>query len=146
VNVNGGRLLFTGSATANSSELVGTINPGTDVSSIIEVQTRPAGVQLRARRQRPGGRRERPTRFVGTGLPLTETGPNRLVFTNNPGGLTNAVLPQGVVTSTGLIDLATYGSAPRARRSSRCRRPRTSPATSTWPARRATSGSRRPPR
>src|SRR5439155_26123448 len=55
----------------------------------------------------------RPTRFVGTGLPLSETGPNRLVFTNNPGALTNAILPQGVVTGPGgTIDLASYGSSP----------------------------------
>ena len=110
-----GRLLLRGNATANVTEFIGSIiDPFANLGSILEVENLSAGAfdsVLVVNSMTPGG--DRPLRFIGTGVALSESGPNRIEFTLNPGGLDDAILPQGVVVGPGnTLDLATYGSGP----------------------------------
>ncbi|HTN75483.1 MAG TPA: autotransporter-associated beta strand repeat-containing protein, partial [Pirellulaceae bacterium] len=110
---NNGRLHFIGSASADSSEKVGPLAPVQNVQSIVEVENRSGGAfasLLTVNALTVGG--DRPTRFVGTGLPLSATGKNRLSFTNNPGGLDDGILPQAIVYGPGgAVDFVTYDTS-----------------------------------
>lgn len=109
---NSGRLALIGSSVTNTTENLGPVVPGTNVSTIIESQNTSAGTfttKLIGNALTTGA--DRPTRFVGTGLALSDNGANRIVFTNTPGTLTNAIMQQGVVAGPGnTIDFATFAS------------------------------------
>ncbi|WP_425614644.1 autotransporter-associated beta strand repeat-containing protein [Anatilimnocola sp. NA78] len=110
---NSGRLHFVGNSSAAASEYLGTISPGQSVQSTIEVENTSAGLfdSLLTFNALTVGT-DRPTHFVGTGLPLSAAGRNRLSFTNNPGTLDDGILPQGVVRGPGgAIDFTTFDSS-----------------------------------
>ena len=113
-----GRVLFVGSSTANSSEFVGAFSPDNanlGDSSVIESQNTSGGAfssafVMNTLAQIAG---DRPIRFVGTGVALSESGSNRVSFTLNPGNLNNGILSQAIVAGpAGAVDFVTYGSSP----------------------------------
>ena len=55
---------------------------------------------------------DRTVNFIGTGEALSADGANRISVVNNPGGLTNGILPMGRVFGPGnTVDFATLRSS-----------------------------------
>lgn len=108
-----GRITFVGSSTANSSEFLGGITTNGAVAHTIEMVNTSAGAfssVLTSSTLTVGT--DRTLNFIGTGVPLSEAGPNRLNFVYNPGGLDDGILPMGLVTGpAGALDFATYGNS-----------------------------------
>jgi fibronectin-binding autotransporter adhesin len=102
ITLNGGKLQFVGSATADSSEYFGTINIGGSLAATIEVENTSAGAfSTVVTGNALGLSTDRTVNFVGTGVPLSAGGANRLSFVNNPGNLDDGVLNGGRVTNAG---------------------------------------------
>ncbi|WP_254512258.1 autotransporter-associated beta strand repeat-containing protein [Anatilimnocola floriformis] len=114
INNNAGEVLLVGNPTAASTEVTGTINTGDQLATTISVQNTSAGAQsvaLVANALGMGGTRN--INFQAIGGTLSATGPNRIVFQNNPGNLIGGTILTGSrVTSTSGLDVATYGNAP----------------------------------
>lgn len=116
MNVNG-KLVFTSSNSANSSEYVGPLTPGGSLATTIELQkTSGAAFTSSFTTNVLGVGADRTVNFLGTGVALSDSalpGANRFSSVNNPGGLDDGIVPMGLVTGpTGLLDFATYGSSP----------------------------------
>jgi fibronectin-binding autotransporter adhesin len=108
-----GRITFVGSSTSNSSEFLGGITTNGAVAHTIEMVNTSAGAfssVLTSSTLSVGT--DRTLNFIGTGVPLSEAGPNRLNFVYNPGSLDDGILPMGLVTGPGgALDFATYGNS-----------------------------------
>ncbi len=112
-----GRLVFTSSSTADSSEYVGPLTPNGSVATTIELQkTSPAAFTSAFTTNALTVGTDRTVNFLGTGVALSDSalpGANRFSVANNPGALDDGILPMGLVTGpTGQLDFATYGSSP----------------------------------
>jgi len=108
-----GKLIFTGASNANSSESIGFLMPGANLATAIELRNTSGGTfqsLLTADSMAIGT--DRTVDFIGTGVGVSADGPNRFSVLNNPGALTNAILPMGrVYGPSGAVDFATYGSS-----------------------------------
>lgn len=116
ITVNG-ELALVGNPTANTSEITGPITAADQVSSTITVQNTSAGgansVVLIGNTLTTSTSRIINFRAIGTGGDLSATGPNRIVFQNSPGNLSNTSALNGSrVTTAGGVELATLGNAP----------------------------------
>lgn len=116
INVSG-ELALVGNATANTSEITGPIVATDQVSTYITVQNTSAGgansVALIGNTLTTAASRIINFRALGTGGDLSATGPNRIVFQNSPGNLSNSSALNGSrVTTAGGVELATLGNAP----------------------------------
>ena len=112
-----GKLLFSSDSAGNSSEYVGPIAPQANVGSTIELQKNSAATFTSAFTTNALSiGNDRTVSFIGTGAPLSDSalpGANRFSSANNPGALTNGIVPMGVVLGpAGAVDFATYGSSP----------------------------------
>jgi autotransporter-associated beta strand protein len=108
ITLNGGRLHFVAASGSNSSEYVGTVTAAANYGSTVELENTSSGAfssVLTANTFNLGS--DRTVNFVGTGVPLSSAGANRLSFVNHPGNLTNAMLNAGRVTSGSTVELAT---------------------------------------
>ena len=112
VNLSG-KIHFIGASGANSAEYIGTISTNGSIAHTIEVENTSAGTfnsLLTASALTTGT--DRTVQFIGTGVALSESGPNRFSAANNPGGLDDQILPMAIVRGPGnTIDFATYGSS-----------------------------------
>lgn len=106
-----GKLIFTGASNANSSEVLGVITPGQSLAGAIELRNTSNGAFTSALTANAlVTATDRVFDFIGTGVALSETGANRFSITNNPGGLTNGILPMArVFGPAGKVDFASYG-------------------------------------
>jgi fibronectin-binding autotransporter adhesin len=112
-----GEIMLVGNPTANTSEITGPIVVTDQVSTQITVQNTSAGgahsVVLVSNALTTSTSRIINFRALGPGGDLSATGPNRIVFQNTPGNLTNTSTLNGSrVTTAAGMEFATLGNAP----------------------------------
>ena len=114
INNNAGELLLVGNATAAVSEITGAINTGDQQATTITVQNMSGGAQnVVLIGNTLGMGTTRTINFQAIGGNLSATGPNRIVFQNNPGNILGTTIVAGSrTTGTSGTDLAVYGTAP----------------------------------
>ena len=110
VNLSG-KFIFRGSATANSTELLGNMQFNGAVANIVQMENTSGGAFTSAVtvNQTSNYNSDRTNQFIGVGVDLSATGPNRFSV-QNPPGLTNGILVGTTVRGSAGTELATLVS------------------------------------